>query len=52
MYQSSKIYKETFEPEEQRSIEFNEYPELEKYYTSRKKSSEKKPTKIILTEIY
>ena len=52
MYQSRQIYKETFEPEEQRSIEFNEYPELEKYYTSRKKSSEKKPTKIILTEIY
>ena len=51
MNQSRQIYKESYESEEQRSIEFNEYPELEKYYTSRKKS-EKKPTKIILTEIY
>ena len=52
MNQSRQIYKGSYESEEQRSIEFNEYPELEKYYTSRKKSSEKKPTKIILTEIY
>ena len=51
MNQSRQIYKGSYESEEQRSIEFNEYPELEKYYTSRKKS-EKKPTKIILTEIY
>ena len=51
MNKSTQIYKESYETEEQRSIEFNEYPELEKYYTSRKKS-EKKPTKIILTEIY
>ena len=51
MNQSRQIYKGSYGSEEQRSIEFNEYPELEKYYTSRKKS-EKKPTKIILTEIY
>jgi hypothetical protein len=51
MSQERNNYFESFEQEEQRSIEFTEYPELHRYYSSRMKS-EKKPTKIILTEIY
>ena len=50
MSQERNNYFESFEQEEQRSIEFTEYPELHRYYSSRMKS-EKKPTKIILTEI-
>lgn len=51
MRQSGKNQIVDFEKEEQRSIEFSEYPELHQYYSSRMKS-QKKPTKIILTEIY
>ena len=51
MSQERNNYFQSFEQEEQRSIEFTEYPELHRYYSSRMKS-EKKPTKIILTEIY
>ena len=51
MSQERNNYFESFEQEEQRSIEFTEYPELHRYYSSRMKS-ENKPTKIILTEIY
>ena len=51
MKQCGKHYIEGFEREEQRSIEFTEYPQLEKYYSSVMKSNIK-PIKIILTEIY
>ena len=51
MSQPRKNYFDSFEQEEQRSFEFTEYPELHSYYTSKMKSP-KKPTKIILTEIY
>ena len=44
-------YIENFEKEEQKSFEFEEYPQLHEYYCKRMKSH-KKPTKIILTEIY
>ena len=44
-------YIENFEKEEQKSFEFEEYPQLHEYYCKRMKSN-KKPTKIILTEIY
>ena len=44
-------YIENIEKEEQRSFEFEEYPQLHEYYCKRMKSN-KKPSKIILTEIY
>ena len=49
-----KVYTEGIEKEEQKSFEFEEYPQLHEYYCNRMKSgkSGKKPTKIILTEIY
>ena len=49
-----KVYTEGIEKEEQKSFEFEEYPQLHEYYCTRMKSgkSGKKPTKIILTEIY
>ena len=49
-----KVYTEGIEKEEQKSFEFEEYPQLHEYYCTRMKSgkSSKKPTKIILTEIY
>ena len=51
MRQSKKNNFEEIEKEEQRSIEFSEYPQLHEYYSTQMKSK-KKPTKIILTEIY
>lgn len=51
MIQSKKNNFEEIEKEEQRSIEFSEYPQLHEYYSTQMKSK-KKPTKIILTEIY
>ena len=51
MIQSKKNNFEEIEKEEQRSIEFSEYPQLHEYYSTQMKSN-KKPTKIILTEIY
>ena len=42
MSQERNNYYQSFEQEEQRSIEFTEYPELHRYYSSRMKS-EKKP---------
>jgi len=51
MRQSKKNNFEEIEKEEQRSIEFSEYPQLHEYYSTQMKS-QKKPTKIILTEIY
>ena len=51
MRQANKNNFEEIEKEEQRSIEFSEYPQLHEYYSTQMKSK-KKPTKIILTEIY
>ena len=44
-------YIENISKEEQSTFEFEEYPQLHEYYCKRMKSH-KKPTKIILTEIY
>ena len=46
MRQANKNNFEEIEKEEQRSIEFSEYPQLHEYYSTQMKSK-KKPTKII-----
>ena len=45
-------YREGSRNELQRSFEFLEYPQLQDYYASQMSSYQKKPRKIIVTEIY
>ena len=45
-------YREVCRNELQRSFEFSEYPQLQDYYPCQMSSYQKKPRKIIITEIY
>lgn len=45
-------YREVCRNELQKSFEFSEYPQLQDYYPCQMSSYQKKPRKIIITEIY
>ena len=52
MKQYQQSYREESQNERQRSFEFEEYPEIQEYYSSQIKSGQEKPKRIIVTEIY
>ena len=52
MNQYGNDYIEEIQNEHQRSFEFDEYPQFQEYYSNQISSGFKKPTKIIVTEIY
>ena len=52
MKQYQQCYKEETQNERQRSFEFEEYPQIQEYYSTQVKSGYEKPKRIIVTEIY